>query len=263
MENSYSSVLLNSTSSKQSKQSTFSPLHVFNTLLVFLILINSVATTVLPRFAWMNAEVSSDIFGEFEAYRGLFMSCSEVAANGFLCYGLEQSIFDVDSTFHILRFLAIVSILVTIGALILNFIGADYTKCFGRNKSLKRNLMIRSGLLMLLAGLLNGGLSIWFTVVITQEYFSSSNPDEMFRLNVDQLRYEFGYCLYLTYVGTVLCFISAVISLLRPGRRKTRRSARSTPLSWDSKIDLKMNHPFWGDDRVNSETKMIKTDGFV
>ena len=75
-----------------------------------------------------------------------------MAANGFLCYGLEESIFDVDFTFHILRFLAILSIIVIIVALALNFLGADYTKCFDRNKSRKRNLMVWSGLLMLVAG---------------------------------------------------------------------------------------------------------------
>ena len=52
-----------------------------------------VIIVILPRFATMNGEVSSDIFGEFHAYRGLFWSCSEV-----ICLVLVKCEFYVNFT---------------------------------------------------------------------------------------------------------------------------------------------------------------------
>ena len=42
----------------------------------------------------------------------------------------------------------------------------------------------------IIKGLLQSGLAIWFSIVITQEYFSSENPDQVFRLNVHQVRFS-------------------------------------------------------------------------
>ena len=38
-----------------------------------------------PRYAWMNPETSSGIFGEFNSMRGLFWTCSAVTDMNFLC----------------------------------------------------------------------------------------------------------------------------------------------------------------------------------
>ena len=42
---------------------------------------------------------------------------------------------------------------------------------------------------VIIKGFLQSGLAIWFSIVITQEYFSSENPDQVFRLNVHQVRF--------------------------------------------------------------------------
>ena len=52
-----------------------------------------------------------------------------------------------------LRFLAILSILLITVAFMLSLLGADYTRCFDSDTTRKRNLTIWSGLLLLLAGL--------------------------------------------------------------------------------------------------------------
>ena len=77
----------------------------------------------------------------------------KVNDHGILCYKLEESIFEVDFTFRILRFLAILSIMVIFAAFMVGLVGADFTKCY-ENVQRKRNMMIWSGILMICAGMI-------------------------------------------------------------------------------------------------------------
>ena len=72
---------------------------------------------------------------------------------GFLCYRLEESLFEVDFVFHILRLLAILTILTEFTVLVISFVGADFTVCC--KKSVKKSLMRINGWLMLVSGKLN------------------------------------------------------------------------------------------------------------
>ena len=69
---------------------------------------------------------------------------------GFLCYRLEESLFEVDFSFHILRLLAVLTILILFSVLVISFIGADFTVCC--ENSVKKSLMRLSGWLMLVSG---------------------------------------------------------------------------------------------------------------
>ena len=44
--------------------------HVTNYVIVVLSWVNTMLVAMLPRFAWMNPEMSSGIFGEFNSMRG-------------------------------------------------------------------------------------------------------------------------------------------------------------------------------------------------
>ena len=58
---------------------------------------------MLPRYAWMNPEMSSGIFGEFNSMRGLFWTCAAVTDMNFLCYYLEDSMFNIPIEMLIMR----------------------------------------------------------------------------------------------------------------------------------------------------------------
>ena len=55
---------------------------------------------MLPRFAWMNPEMSSGIFGEFNSMRGLFWACGAVTDMNFVCYYLVEGV-DITKTVKI------------------------------------------------------------------------------------------------------------------------------------------------------------------
>merc|ERR1712157_132999 len=81
----------------------------------------------------------------------------------------------------------------------------------------KINIMRVCGLLMSLIAVCEASCCVWYGVVLAREFYWPNNPDQVMVANVDQVRYEYGACIYIGYIGALFAALSAYLFFKYPG----------------------------------------------
>lgn len=175
-------------------------LELMGFLLGLLGMLGTLVATVLPYWQ-ISAHIGSNIVTAVANMRGLWMECVYQSTGAFQCE-TYNSMLALSSDLQASRALMVISLVLSILAVLLAVLGMQCTVCLGSSGALKGRLAGTGGGLFLAAGLLSLIPVSWTTHEVVQTFYRPNVPSSM--------KYELGECLYLGLA-------SALISMLGGG----------------------------------------------
>ncbi|KAF6721758.1 Claudin-14 [Oryzias melastigma] len=175
-------------------------LELMGFILGLLGMLGTLVATVLPYWQ-ISAHIGSNIVTAVANMRGLWMECVYQSTGAFQCE-TYNSMLALSSDLQASRALMVISLVLSILAVLLAVLGMQCTVCLDSSGALKSRMAGAGGSLFLAAGLLALIPVSWTTHEVVQTFYQPNVPASM--------KFELGECLYLGLA-------SALISMLGGG----------------------------------------------
>lgn len=160
----------------------------------------------------ISAQASSLLLNQIWAFRGIWEECIQWTLGQWQCDNFLTPNFSLPSYLVAIRALMCISMIASIVATFALLVGMECSKFCDDDLGKKRNIVRGCGVSFLLSGLLTLGSVSWYTAMITQDFFSYTNQDNL-------IRYEIGAALYLGYVSAFLSLVTGLSCFYCPGEK--------------------------------------------
>uniref|UniRef100_A0A8C5HNS7 Claudin n=1 Tax=Gouania willdenowi TaxID=441366 RepID=A0A8C5HNS7_GOUWI len=163
-------------------------------------MLGTLVATVLPYWQ-ISAHIGSNIVTAVANMRGLWMECVSQSTGAFQCE-TYNSMLALSADLQASRALMVISLVLSILAIVIASLGMQCTLCLQGNAEVKSRVAGTSGGLFLFAGFLALIPVSWTTHEVVQTFYQPNVPSS--------LKFELGECLYIGLA-------SALVSMLGGG----------------------------------------------
>ncbi|CAN0342905.1 unnamed protein product [Lampetra planeri] len=172
---------------------------VLGLMLCFLGLVGLVVSTVCNE--WKTTSRGASVIIASWIYQGLWKTCAGNAMGTLTC---KRFFTTMGMPLHLKVCQALMVLSLVLGHLgtVLALLGTKCSRFGGSNWRLKARIVASAGALYLLAGMSSMVALSFYAHRITLDFY---NP------NLLGTRFEYGWCLYLGWVSSILCIIGAII----------------------------------------------------
>ncbi|NP_001087400.1 claudin 3 L homeolog [Xenopus laevis] len=193
--------------------------------------IGSVVCCALPMWR-VTAFIGNNIVVAQTIWEGLWMNCV-VQSTGQMQCKVYDSLLALPQDLQAARALIVISIVIAVLGVLISIIGAKCTNCV-QDESAKAKIMIVSGVIFILAGLMTLIPVSWSANTIIRDFY---NP-----LVVDAQKRELGSSMYLGWAASALLMLGGAMLCCScppkdkyPPSRVAYTAARSTNPGYDKK----------------------------
>ncbi|KAL7844347.1 hypothetical protein SRHO_G00228860 [Serrasalmus rhombeus] len=176
----------------------------------------SIVTCALPMWR-VTAFIGANIVTAQVIWEGIWMTCA-VQSTGQMQCKVYDSMLALPQDLQAARAMNVISIVLAVLAVMISIMGAKCTNCI-EDEASKAKVMIVSGILFILAGILQLIPVSWSSNTIIQDFYNPTIPSSQ--------RRELGASLYLGFAAAALLIIGgALLCCTCPPREKRYKPAK-------------------------------------
>lgn len=204
-----------------------------------------ITIVIWPLWALMNSAVSSPALGAIFFFKGIFAQCAQYMPGQFQCDNFLRPVFSLSAYAIIQRSLAIISCIGMAASLILMLFGMESTKVFLKNPEFKVQIMKGAAVVM--------GTSAFMLLVCASLYASTLAKEfqgsEIYsaglfggkaKIDMDQIRFELGGCIYAAFCISAIEISCAVLIWMFRGFEGARQIDDKKAVDKDKEYEDKL-----------------------